>query len=47
MKKINLAIQKSGRLNKESISLLEKTIIKFDNKDEKVIVKTFHKYIFK
>ena len=31
MKKINLAIQKSGRLNKESISLLEKAGIKFDN----------------
>ena len=29
--KINLAIQKSGRLNKESISLLEKAGIKFDN----------------
>ena len=31
MKKINLAIQKSGRLNKESITLLEKAGIKFDN----------------
>ena len=31
MKKINLAIQTSGRLNKESISLLEKAGIKFDN----------------
>ncbi|MAM50514.1 MAG: ATP phosphoribosyltransferase [Flavobacteriaceae bacterium] len=31
MKKINLVIQKSGRLNKESISLLEKAGIKFDN----------------
>ncbi len=31
MKKINLAIQKSGRLNKESILLLEKAGIKFDN----------------
>ena len=31
MKKINLASQKSGRLNKESISLLEKAGIKFDN----------------
>ena len=31
MKKINLAIQKSGRLNKESISLLEKSGIKFEN----------------
>ena len=31
MKKINLAIQKSGRLNKESISLLQKAGIKFDN----------------
>ena len=31
MKKINLKIQKSGRLNKESISLLEKAGIKFDN----------------
>ena len=35
MKKINLAIQKSGRLNKDSISLLEKAGIKFENfKDE-------------
>lgn len=31
MKKIKLAIQKSGRLNKESISLLEKSGIKFEN----------------
>ena len=31
MEKIKLAIQKSGRLNKESISLLEKSGIKFEN----------------
>ncbi len=31
MKNIKLAIQKSGRLNKESISLLEKSGIKFEN----------------
>ena len=31
MEKITLAIQKSGRLNKESISLLEKSGIKFEN----------------
>ncbi|MDC3077176.1 ATP phosphoribosyltransferase [Flavobacteriales bacterium] len=31
MKKIKLAIQKSGRLNKDSISLLEKSGIKFEN----------------
>ena len=38
MKKINLAIQKSGRLNKESISLLDKSGIKFENFKDQLMV---------
>ena len=38
MKKLNLAIQKSGRLNKESISLLDKAGIKFENFKDQLMV---------
>ena len=38
MKRLNLAIQKSGRLNKESISLLDKSGIKFENFKDQLMV---------
>ena len=38
MKRLNLAIQKSGRLNKDSISLLDKSGIKFENFKDQLMV---------